>query len=345
MTRLRVLHLVDDTTAGGVMRVLTHIMTAPKLSENADHSLRCVDRGHLRPERMNADVIVSHLAISWRALPMLVALRLAYPRTPLIHVEHSYTEHFTKHNVTHKRRFAILLRIAYALFDKVVAVSHAQGAWLVHSGAIRRKTLKVIQSCVDLCAFRALPAPTGPIRVIGAIGRLDPQKGFDVLVQAFRQTTNPDIALHIYGEGAEESALRALAGSDNRIQFKGFAPDPVAAMAAIDAVAMPSRWEAYGLVALEALAAKRPLLVNGIDGLCDHVTAGAKVVAQQDSRTWQHAIEALTQADVLPLLPPLEESELPEDRFNTGWKALLDEVTAHHVRQKKRTSREAVCLR
>ncbi|KEJ96015.1 Glycosyltransferase involved in cell wall bisynthesis [Pseudosulfitobacter pseudonitzschiae] len=324
MTRLRVLHLVDDTTAGGVMRVLDHILTAPALAQQADHSLRCIKRGSLLTARLDADVIVSHLAISWRALAMLVALRLMHPRTPLIHVEHSYTDHFTRHNVTRKRRFATLLRTAYALFNHVVAVSHAQGAWLVETGAVKPAALLVIQSCVDLSAFRALAAPVGPVRVIGAIGRLDDQKGFDILVRAFRRTTNPGIALHIYGEGAQEGRLRALAEDDPRILFKGFAPDPVAAMAAVDAVAMPSRWEAYGLVAIEALAAQRSLLVNGIDGLSDHVPNGARQVAGQDVQSWQEALETLTDVNAPASRTLAENSASPERAFETAWVALLN---------------------
>ncbi|MFG6661001.1 glycosyltransferase [Sulfitobacter sp. 915] len=41
---------------------------------------------------------------------------------------------------------------------------------------------------------------------------------------------------------------------------------------------LPSRWEAYGLVAIEALAAKRPLLVSGIDGLQNHIQKGDQAV-------------------------------------------------------------------
>lgn len=306
------------------MRVLDHILTAPALAQQADHSLRCIKRGSLLTARLDVDVIVSHLAISWRALPMLVALRLMHPRTPLIHVEHSYTDHFTRHNVTRKRRFATLLRTAYALFNHVVAVSHAQGAWLVETGAVKPAALLVIQSCVDLSAFRALAAPVGPVRVIGAIGLLDDQKGFDILVRAFRRTTNPGIALHIYGEGAQEGRLRALAEDDPRILFKGFAPDPVAAMAAVDAVAMPSRWEAYGLVAIEALAAQRPLLVNGIDGLSDHVPNGARQVAGQDVQSWQEALETLTDVNALTSRTLAENSASPERVFETAWVALLN---------------------
>jgi glycosyltransferase involved in cell wall biosynthesis len=326
MARLRVVHLVDDTTAGGVMRVLDHIMTAPGLSETLDHSLRCVDRSNAALGHINADIIVSHLAISWRLLPTLIALRARHPRTAIVHVEHSYTEGFVAANVTHTRRFATLLRLSYRIFNRVVAVSYAQGDWLVRSGAVRSPALHVIQSCVDLSAFRALPAVRSPVRVIGAIGRLDRQKGFDTLITAFHRTTRADLSLLIYGEGPEEAALRQLAAGDERIRFMGFAPDPVAAMATVDAVAMPSVWEAYGLVAIEALAARRALLVNPIDGLADHLAHGAHAVGDTTVAAWERAICDLGDGCIHSSQVRGDSTKTPEDIFAGKWQVLAAEL-------------------
>jgi D-inositol-3-phosphate glycosyltransferase len=326
MTLPRVVHLVDDTTAGGVMRVLDHILTAPEMAQFAQHSLLRVARGHVLQHRLSADIIVSHLAVSWRALPMLAALRACHPRTAIVHVEHSYTKGFVAANVTHKRRFSALLRIAYGLFNRVVAVSRAQGQWLIESGAVQASALCIIPSCVDLSAFRALAPVRGPIRVIGAIGRLDRQKGFDTLIAAFRQTRCPDVALHIYGEGPEKAALRNLAGNDARIRFSGFAPEPVAAMAKVDAVAMPSNWEAYGLVAIEALAAGRSLLVNDIDGLVDHVPHGARTVANNSVAAWNLALEQVTTGKLAaPSAQNLDPDHF-EHAFAANWRHLSQDL-------------------
>lgn len=325
MRRLRVVHLVDDATAGGVMRVLDHLLTAPELSRDATHSRQFIDRRAILAKRIDADVIVSHLAISWRVLPLLLGLRARHPRAKLIHVEHSYTEAFVAANVPHTRRFALLLRTAYRIFDRVVAVSHAQGEWLRRSGAVRKNALTVIQSCVDLSAFRGIAPVAAPIRVFGAIGRLDKQKGFDTLIKAFRMTDRPDIRLYIYGEGTEETSLRALAGDDTRIHFKGFTDDPVAAMATVDAVAMPSVWEAYGLVAIESLAAGRRLIVNPVDGLMDHVPHGALAVRNCSVSAWKHAIldivEHGSEIDACPSGPRVRL----EDNFAAKWRKLLQE--------------------
>ncbi|QDC10066.1 glycosyltransferase [Oceanicola sp. D3] len=325
MTRPRILHLVDDATAGGVMRVLDYLVTSPELAEQADHTLRHVPRGGLRLGRLDADMIVSHLAVSWRSLPMLALLRLRNPHARLVHVEHSYTEGFVNQCVRRKGRFAFLLRTAYRLFDRVVAVSRAQGKWLIRSGAVTPGRLAIIPSCVDLSAFRALPRRSGPIRTFGAIGRLDPQKGFDTLIAAFRTIPEPNLSLHIYGEGPEEARLRSLAAGDGRIVFKGRAVNPCDAFAAVDAVAMPSRWEAYGLVAIEARAAGRALLVQGVDGLTDHLPLGAHVAEERTSSAWANLMQAVAAGTAQPPVSEPTSVFRLEERFLSEWNRLISE--------------------
>lgn len=321
MTVIRVTHLVDDTTAGGVMRVVGHIMTTPDLTRETDHSLLEVKRNRLCIGRVEADVIVSHLAISWRLLPLLAALRVLNPTARLVHVEHSYTKCFTALNVRRKRRFGALLKLSYALFHDVVAVSAAQGKWLRDEGIVRPDALHVIPSCVDLSAFRELAPPEGAVKTIGAIGRLEPQKGFDILIKAFRELSDPNLALHIYGQGAEERMLRDLAAGDPRIHFKGFSSNPVAAMTGLDAVMMPSRWEAYGLVAIETLAAGRRLLVSNVDGLTDHLPHGAALVDGAGIAPWQSALEELFAAP--PRRRGLGHAHNYEKHFSDCWKSLF----------------------
>jgi glycosyltransferase involved in cell wall biosynthesis len=293
MTRPTVVHLVDDTTAGGVMRLLDHIHNSPDMARAAQHKLRVVKRGRLTMRRIKADIIVSHMVISWRTLPALLSLRALNAGTPMIHVEHSYTQGFAAHNVPNKKRFLNLLRIGYSVFDHLVAVSHAQARWMFRHRLADLGALTVISPVVGLDGFAALPAPSPKAQVFGAIGRLDQQKGFDLLIQAFRALPNPDVQLNIYGEGPERPALQALAEGDARIRFLGHAKDPVAAMRCVDAVVMPSRWEAYGLVAIEARAAGRPVLVSGVDGLDDQAADGAIRVHVYNATAWKNAMAEL----------------------------------------------------
>lgn len=322
--RPHVLHLVDDATPGGVTRVLAHIQSCPLMAKAGRHSVRVISRTGALP-KCDADMIVSHLSLNWRRMPALIGFRARHATTPLIHVEHSYTAMFTAINVRSKLRFFTMLRTAYALFDTVVAVSDAQAKWLAERRLVSSQSLRVIAPVVDLAGFRALPAPQGTPKVIGAIGRLHRQKGFDVLIKAFRALPNPDLSLHIHGTGPEEDALKALAGDDPRIRFFGHAQRSEDVMKTVDIVAMPSRWEAFGLVALEARAAARPLICAPSDGLSMSAGPSAHYVKGLGVTAWSAAL-----LDMVQNAAPLSEADRVstcEAEFAASWQDLIDQHT------------------
>jgi len=325
----RIVHLVDDIAAGGVMRLLRTIETCPTLAAQADHDVVPVRRGFLAPPRLTASIIVSHLSVSWRTLPGLMALRAACPGATLIHVEHSYSRGFAAHRVTAPARFRTLLRTAYALFDRVVAVSAEQGRWMTERGLVDPAALAVIPPAVRTDAFASLPdAPARP-RVIGAIGRFDAQKGFDILIRAFRRIGDPTLELRLVGDGPERARLVALAGGDRRIRFPGFAEDPAAALGSVDAVVVPSRWEPYGLVALEARAAGRPVMVADVDGLRDQAAEGAVAVRGHGTDVWRDALSDLVAGRTRPDLPRARHRALGAwDRFADAFGTLCAEAAA-----------------
>ena len=318
-----IIHLIDDTTPGGVTRVVDHIVSSERLAQTGRHVIRFVPKGALALPRIRADVIVSHMTISWRLLPALIALRATNPSTPIIHVEHSYTQSFTALNVAHRDRFYSLLRTGFALFDHVVPVSRAQGSWMVTRGLVPSQKCTVIQSAVDLTEFETLPAPSGKPRVFGALGRLVEQKGFDALIQAFVQVDAPDIELKIFGDGAMRSMLEKLAADDPRISLLGHRGDPVSAMAEIDTLLVPSRWEAFGLVAQEAMAARRCVIVSDVDGLNDQIQDGAIGVGGGVD-CW---VDAIRRARDLDLSNVAAHQKTFADRkktaFERGWEGLL----------------------
>ncbi|MBR9842690.1 MAG: glycosyltransferase family 4 protein [Rhodobacteraceae bacterium] len=321
-----VLHLVDDATPGGVNRVLEHIQTCPLMDRTARHSLRVVSRNGALPS-CDADIIVSHLSLNWRRLPSLIAFRARHAGKPLVHVEHSYTEAFTALNVPSKLRFFTMLRTSLALFDNVVAVSQAQADWMKRRRLAAAQTLRVIAPVVDLRDFRALAPADGTPRVIGAIGRLHRQKGFDILIRAFRRLPNQDVSLHIHGAGPEDAALRALACDDPRIRFFGHSDHPDRVMQSVDLVAIPSRWEAFGLVALEARAAGRPVLCSGVDGLTMSAGRDGTFVYGQEEAGWAQALATALEADTVK-----QKSSRAVDcerEFASAWSRLIADHTGY----------------
>jgi glycosyltransferase involved in cell wall biosynthesis len=114
------------------------------------------------------------------------------------------------------------------------------------------------------------PAQAGPLTLL-AYGRFTQQKGFDLLLRALRLLPTANLRLLLVGDGPQRAELAALAAADPRIELRAAQRDIPALLAQVDAVVIPSRWEPWGNVCLEARAAGRPVLVSGVDGLPEQV--------------------------------------------------------------------------
>jgi len=296
MSNASILHLTDDTTPGGVMRVIDTILSSKYLAKTGKHRMAVVENSNLTLPNGGVDIIVSHLALNWRNFAARARLRAMHPDIPMIHVEHSYTQGFVAQKVFNKTRFFAMLRSAFSLFDRVVAVSNDQKDWLIRRDLIDADRLSVIQSSVDLTGFEALPKLESDHRVFGLVGRLHEQKGFDIAIRAFRDCCGADLRLKVFGDGPMRPELVELAKCDPRITFHGHRNDPLEPMRSIDVLLMPSRWEAYGLVAREALSAGRMVIVAATDGLKDHIETGAIDVHDHSISAWKQAINNAAQS-------------------------------------------------
>jgi glycogen(starch) synthase len=114
--------------------------------------------------------------------------------------------------------------------------------------------------------------------VLLCLGRLVREKGFDVALKAFASVSTrfPRMRLLIAGHGPEHYELRQQAaqlGIKDSVDFIGsVAPDHVPKLLnSVTAVLMPSRYEPFGLVALEAASVGRPIVASRIGGLSEIV--------------------------------------------------------------------------
>jgi glycosyltransferase involved in cell wall biosynthesis len=122
-----------------------------------------------------------------------------------------------------------------------------------------------------------------PARLV-LVGRLNPRKGQDLAIAALAKLRDQghDVVLELVGDtfaGYEwfEASLRRQAadlGIIDRVIFSGFKPDPSDAYARADIVLVPSRLEPFGNVAVEGLAAGRPVVANAVGGLPEIVRHG-----------------------------------------------------------------------
>lgn len=140
--------------------------------------------------------------------------------------------------------------------------------------------------------------------LLGFFGRFMTQKGFRYLVDALellnRQSLSRKIKVLCFGWGGfirEEQEMLAQRGLGENFLFLEFREDIAPALRGLDAVVMPSLWEAYGLLAAETLVAGTPLIATDCVGLREVLkNTPARIVPAGDAQSLADAIAGEIQA-------------------------------------------------
>jgi glycosyltransferase involved in cell wall biosynthesis len=172
-----------------------------------------------------------------------------------------------------------------ATFPRLIAVSSEIRRELVRCGASADR-VDVVLNGIDHLKFRRDPSRQPLMRrslgigdhefVIGAVGRLEPQKRFDLLLDAVARlrTIRPNIRLLIAGEGsarpALEAAIRRLELED-ACRLLGHCPDVPAVHLAFDLFVQSSDYEGTPNAVLEAMALETPLVATSAGGTSELV--------------------------------------------------------------------------
>ncbi|MCC6173791.1 MAG: glycosyltransferase family 4 protein [Chloroflexi bacterium] len=195
----------------------------------------------------------------------------------------------TAHNVDEfyvQPRYATLARASARGLDRIVAISDAVADYLRDEARLPAAKIARIHYGLDAVPFDADRRP--PLRrgaddrpTLGVIARLAPQKGHRVLFDALPAVLErlPDLHVRIVGheELSTVAELRAYAGArgvaDN-VTFEGFRADVADVLADLDLLVLPSLWEGFGLVLLEAMAAGRPVVASAVGPIPEIVVDG-----------------------------------------------------------------------
>jgi len=232
------------------------------------------------------DVVHTHL---YRAqVYARPAARLA--GTPVvITTEHSIGEtHIERRKMTAAVR---ALYLASELFsDATIAVSGVVRDRLVRWG-VRPGKITVIPNGVDTDELGFDPAARERVReqfgispqtyVIGALGRLDPNKRVDLTMEAARPMLGDRCKILVIGRGEDQARLEAAArrlGVTEHVIFGGYQADTTAMLAAFDLYVAASVQETFGLSVLEALASGLPALYTTCPALDAVQTERARAV-------------------------------------------------------------------
>ncbi len=159
-------------------------------------------------------------------------------------------------------------------------------------------TIEVIGNGVDVPAAAPLEPPRDDRpAILLHVGHLEPRKNLDVLVRALALLPGNDRPrLVLVGRDAGAwTALRDRAvelGVGDAIEWRGVLPDPAvtALLRTAAAVVVPSRYEGFGLPALDGLAHGRPTLVADAGALPEVVSDAGVVLPPDDPAAWANAI-------------------------------------------------------
>ncbi len=107
--------------------------------------------------------------------------------------------------------------------------------------------------------------------------------------------------LRVAGLGPDAAKLEAMASRLGNTVVGGPIPDPAAWIADCETIVVPSRYEAFGLVALEARAAARPVIASAVDGLVEQVPSEVgMLVPPDDPDALAAALRRMAEADLGP---------------------------------------------
>jgi glycosyltransferase involved in cell wall biosynthesis len=196
------------------------------------------------------------------------------------------TEHSIGETHIERRKMTSTVRglyLASELFsDATIAVADVVKERLIKWGVSGRK-ITVIPNGLDVPALAFDPAARQRVReqfgispdtyVIGALGRLDPNKRIDLVVEAAMPVLGDQCKILVIGRGEDQARVEAAVdrlGVREHVIFGGFQSDTAAMMASFDVYVAASVQETFGLSVLEAMASGLPVLYTvcpALDGL------------------------------------------------------------------------------
>ena len=187
-----------------------------------------------------------------------------------------------------------LLPLAFARLARAIAVSREIAAQFHDDLGIPGAKIALIPNGVpEAPAVRIRPHPS-PLRV-GGLGRLTPQKGFDVLIEAVGALRDEGVAAEavIAGDGPERPALERLA-ADLPVAFPGWVSDSGAFLAGLDVFCLPSRWEGLPFALLEAMMRGLPCVCTPVGDIAGAVADACVLVEPNDPVALTRALAELS---------------------------------------------------
>jgi glycosyltransferase involved in cell wall biosynthesis len=226
-------------------------------------------------ELKNVSLIHAH---DYQAFPAVIsALAKSQNRRPFVFTPHfhpiagSWFRSFLK--PIYNRSFG---RLVFGEADAAIAVSIYEKAFLEKVFKTKGK-VSYIPNGFETETFRQLDRPSRTCdKIVIYVGRLEKHKRVDLLIRAFRRVVKrvPDAQMLVIGDGAYRNGLLRLVGRlklENHVRFLGFVPRMklLELYAKASLFVMPSRYEAFSISLVEAMASGLPVIATRVGGMTE----------------------------------------------------------------------------
>lgn len=248
----------------------------------------------------------------------------------------------TEHNISidWHRRARIPLRVRWGsnllryffvrfVVRKIIALSSGVARFYTQVMRVEVRKITVISYAHPVAAqpVRRELDPQAP--VIGTVANLTEQKGLPYLIEAAAivRRTHPAVRFRIIGGGHLHDQLAAhiaRLGLQGTVELAGFQPNATALMPSFDIFVLPSLWEPFGLVLLEAMANGLPIVATDVDGVAD-VVVHDKTGLLVPPANPQVLAEAIVQL--------LERPEVASEMGARGWEQCATEFSVERMVQ------------
>ena len=237
-------------------------------------------------------------------------------------------------NPLKKKIYSLFDRFSERFVDRFLVVSDVLRAKMIgEHGILAEKVVRIYNGIeVDHYLPRGENGSRAKIRnefnidadalLIGSVGRLVWQKGFEHLIQAMPRVLNefPQTKVLIVGEGPLRDDLEALAqklNTEKHIIFANFRKDVKEILSAIDILILPSLLEGFPMITLEGMAMKKPIIATAIDGIKEQIINGQSgvLIPPQDPKAMAEAIIRLGKDEDFAQHLGLEARRAVEEQF------------------------------
>lgn len=223
----------------------------------------------------------------------------------------------TEHNTHNRRRERGYLRfiekMIYSCYHKIISISDKTKLNLIKWLKPKKNQLDkfvTIHNGIDVDKFK-LASPyakytlhsnfTEETKLVCMVGSFTKQKDQGTLVRAFKSLPQ-NVHLLLVGEGEFRKEVESLSKQlllDSRVHFLGVRYDIDRILRTVEIVVLSSNWEGFGLVAVEGMAAGKPVVVSEVPGLKEVVKGAGLLFPQGDSEKLAKILISLFENEVL----------------------------------------------